>query len=241
MDEKKVQLVIGKRGSGKSVLAQHLIGDAERLVVFDIMSEYGNGVTFDSEDIPCLVAFWRQVYKGSFRIVYRPIDPKVEIEWLAEAVYVLGDLTFVVEEIDSVCTPYDVPWAMRQVIQRGRHKNIQLIGVTPAPFGIHRDLTRQAKDLFIFSTNEPRDIQYLRGLLGEKIEPALAGLGKYEFVHWTQESEILRIGIVYNGQITYRDKEGNKEENKKADRDAGRDAARDAEERIQSVPGDGEH
>jgi len=204
-DEKKIQLVIGKRGSGKSVLAKHLIGDAARLVVFDIMSEYGCGVTFDSEDMPCLVAFWRQVYKRSFRIVYRPIEPKAEIGWLAEAVYCLGDVTFVVEEIDSVCTPYDVPWAMRQIIQRGRHKNIQMIGVTPAPFGINRDLTRQAKDIFVFSTNEPRDIQYLRGLLGEKIEPALAGLDKYEFVHWTEENEELRIGIVQNGQIIYKE------------------------------------
>ena len=32
-DEKKITLVIGKRGSGKSVLVKHLIREARRLVV----------------------------------------------------------------------------------------------------------------------------------------------------------------------------------------------------------------
>ena len=203
-DEKKIQLIFGKRGSGKSVLAKHLIRNESRLVVFDIMSEYGPyGVTFETEDMPCLTAFWRQVFKGSFRIVYRPVDPKAEIDWLAEAVYVLGNVTFLVEEIDSVCNPYDMPWAMKQVVQRGRHKNIQLIGVTPAPYGINRDLTRQAKDIFIFNTNEVRDIQYLRGLLGDQIEPKIAALGQYQFVHWQDGSEAMQIGIVKDGKIVY--------------------------------------
>lgn len=202
-DEKKIQLIIGKRGSGKSVLAKHLIEQESRLVIFDIMSEYEQGVTFDDDDVPCLVAFWRQVYKGSFRIVYRPIDPKAEIDWLAEAVYVLGNVTFVVEEIDSVCTSYDMPWTMRQIIQRGRHKNIQLIGVTPAPYGIHRDLTRQAKEIYIFNTHEVRDVQYLTGLLGDGIEQRLASLGQYEFVQWSDGQDALKVGKVQNGKIVY--------------------------------------
>lgn len=203
--EKKVRLVIGKRGSGKSVLTKHLIRSDSRLVVYDIMSEYVNGVTFDDAQMRELVKFWRHSYRQSFRIIYRPLSPKVEIEWLAHCVFALGDLTFVVEEIDAICTPFDIPLPMQAIIQRGRHKNIELIGVTPAPFGIHRDLTRQAKDIFIFRTSEPRDIQYLRQLLGERIEAKLAALEKYEFVQWSDTHDELRLGKVQDGkEIIYR-------------------------------------
>lgn len=208
--EKKIQLVIGKRGSGKSVLTQHLIRDAKRLVVYDIMTEYVQGVTFDDTDISELVEFWRQVYRQSFRIIYRPLEAKAEIDWLARAVFALGDLTFVIEEIDSICTSFDMPVGMQAIIQRGRHRNIELIGVTPAPFGIHRDLTRQAKSIYIFKTNEPRDIQYLSRLLGEAIEARLAALEQYEFVHWNDTGTV-RVGKLQDEHIIYKeDSEGNK-------------------------------
>ncbi len=202
--EKKIRLVIGKRGSGKSVLVKHMIRNERRLVIYDIMSEYVQGVTFDDTERSELVEFWRRVYRQSFRIIYRPLEAKAEIDWLARAVYALGDLTFVVEEIDAVCTPFDMsPW-MQAIIQRGRHMNIEMIGVTPAPFGIHRDLTRQAKDIFVFRTKEPRDIQYLRRLLGEEIEAKLAALEQYQFVHWSDHVDGLRIGKVENGkEIVY--------------------------------------
>ena len=213
--EKKIRLVIGKRGSGKSVLVKHMIRDERRLVIYDIMSEYTDAVTFDDgfrslahldgTQREQLVEFWRRVYKQSFRLAYRPLRPKDEIDWLAQAVYALGDLTFVVEEIDAVCTPFDMSEWMQAIIQRGRHVNIEMIGVTPAPFGIHRDLTRQAKDVFVFRTKEPRDIQYLRRLLGEEIEAKLLALEQYEFVHWSDHVDGLQIGKVENGkEIIYK-------------------------------------
>jgi len=204
--EKKIQLVMGKRGSGKSELTKYLIRNVNRLVVYDIMSEYVEGVTFDDTEIDQLVDFWRQVYyMRDFRIIYRPMQPKEEINWIAEAVFALGDLTFVVEEIDSIYTPFDIPLPMQAIIQRGRHKNVEMIGVTPAPFGIHRDLTRQAKDIFIFRTTEPRDVQYLQRLLGSRIEHKLAALEQYEFIHWSDGIENVRVGKVQDGkEIVYR-------------------------------------
>ena len=48
MAEKKIILIFGKRGSGKSYLAQKLVEREERLVIFDTLSEYQNGVVFES-------------------------------------------------------------------------------------------------------------------------------------------------------------------------------------------------
>ena len=192
--EKKVILIIGKRGSGKSYLAQKMIADHRRLLVYDIMSEYTGGIVFGTETHSEFCTFWLMSYKRNFRLIYRPIQPKKEIEDLASCVFALGNMTFVVEEIDSICTAYDLPETFSRLIARGRHRNITLIGVTPAPFGIHRDLTRQAKEIYVFNTKEPRDRDYLRTLLGQGIEAKLDALEQYQYVKWEDGKEELEIG-----------------------------------------------
>jgi len=192
--EKKIILIIGKRGSGKSYLAQRMIVKDRRLLIYDIMSEYTDGVVFGTETQSEFRRFWFTTYKKDFRLIYRPIQPKKEIEDLARLVFALGHMTFLVEEIDSICTAYDLPETFSRLIARGRHQNITLIGVTPAPFGIHRDLTRQAKEIYVFNTKEPRDRDYLRNLLGQEIEAKLDALEQFQYVKWEDGKEGLEIG-----------------------------------------------
>ena len=189
-EEKKIILVFGKRGSGKSYLVKKMIENESRLFVWDLMSEYDQGVVFGAENPRELSWFFRHIYKKDFRIIYRPIRQKIEILQIAELIYSLGNLTFVVEEIDAICTPYDLPDPFSMIVQRGRHKNITLIGVTPAPFGINRDLTRQAKEIYIFNTNEPRDIQYLSQLLGSEVAGRIPQLGQYSYLKWMDGGSI---------------------------------------------------
>jgi len=192
--EKKVILIIGKRGSGKSYLAQRMIARDRRLLIYDINAEYTGGVVFGTETQEKFKLFWLGTYKANFRLIYQPIQPKKELIYLAQLVFALGNLTFVVEEIDSICTAYDLPETFSKIIARGRHRNITLIGVTPAPFGIHRDLTRQAKEIYVFNTKEPRDRDYLRNLLGQEIEAKLDALEQYQYVKWEDGKEDLEIG-----------------------------------------------
>lgn len=190
MTEKKVIVIIGKRGSGKSYLARKLIEREPRLLIFDTMSEYNEGVMFETEELQQFKAFWKHVYRRPFRLIYRPLMPEKEIEVIAELVFLLGNMTFVVEEVDCYCTPYQISDAFAHIIQRGRHKNITLIGVTQRPYGIHRLLTSQAKELYIFSTSEPRDRDYLKSLLGQEIEAKLDALQQYQYVKWTDGGQL---------------------------------------------------
>ena len=192
--EKKIILIFGKRGSGKSYLAKKKIEIEPRLVIFDTMSEYENGVVFNAEKYHEFLEFWKKVYRGRFRLIYRPLVPAAEIERICEAVYTIGNCCFLVEEIDCYCSAYQISDTFAAIIQRGRHKNIKLIGITQRPFGIHRLLTSQAKEIYIFNTNEPRDREYLRNLLGQEIEPKLDALKQYEYVHWQDGKEGLEIG-----------------------------------------------
>jgi len=194
MSEKKIALIFGKRGSGKSYLANKLIETESRLIVFDTIGEYTNGVVFENQTD--FYKFWRRSYRRPFRLIYRPLNPELEIEELCKAVFLCGNCCLLVEEIDCYCTAYQISDSFANIIQRGRHKNIRLIGVTQRPFGIHRLLTSQAKEIFIFSTNEPRDREYLRTLLGQDVDGQLDALKQYQFVKWTDGIDGLQIAKI---------------------------------------------
>lgn len=192
MSEKKIKLIFGKRGSGKSYLAKSMLENERRLIIFDTLGEYTDGVVFDDYDK--FLKFWLHTYRGDFRLIYRPIDPAETIDTVAELVFIDGDITFVVEEIDCFCTAHIISEQFAHVVQRGRHQNITLIGVTQRPYGIHRLLTSQAKEIYVFNTNEVRDRDYLRSLLGQEIEGKLDQLGEFQFVKWQDGIEGLEIG-----------------------------------------------
>ena len=194
MPEKKITLIFGKRGTGKSYLAAKLIEAERRLLIYDTLAEYEAGVVFNTEQADEFFEYWRHVYRGNFRLIYRPLNPQEEIDEIAELVFTLGNMTFLVEEVDCYCTAYQISDAFAHIVQRGRHKNITLIGVTQRPFGIHRLLTSQAKEIYVFGTNEPRDREYLKLLLGEQIEAKLDQLQQYEYVHWQEGDKELKIG-----------------------------------------------
>jgi len=193
MKDKKITICIGKSGSGKSHLVKKLIADKPRLLVYDTMSEYEQGVIF--EDCIKFLEFWKHVYRGNFRMVYRPeYNPQDEIDEIAEDVYFLGRLCFVLEEVTAYCSPNFISDQLAHIVQRGRHKDIELIATTQRPYGLHRLLTSMASDIYIFNTNEPRDRQYLSALLGSEVEEKLNSLQKYEYIHWKDGVEGLEIG-----------------------------------------------
>lgn len=194
MAEKKITLIFGKRGTGKSYLAGKLIEAERRLLIYDTLAEYEQGVVFNTEQADEFFEYWRHVYRGNFRLIYRPLNPQEEIDEIADLVFTLGNMTFLVEEVDCYCTSFVISDAFAHIIQRGRHQNISLIGVTQRPFGIHRLLTSQAKDIYVFGTNEPRDREYLKLLLGEQIEAKLDQLQQYEYVRWQEGKQELEIG-----------------------------------------------
>lgn len=190
--EKKIRLIFGKRGSGKSVLAEILCRDIKRLIIYDTLGEYAEGVII--EDLNQLEDVWGKIYKGNFRITYQPVDPEGDFDMVCRMVYGCENMTFLIEELDRFSKPLTLSLPFRNIIQRGRHRNIELIGVTQRPHGVDRLLTSMSKEMYIFNTTEPRDVQYFKDTVGYPVVVKIADLKEYEYVKYQDGTDQLEIG-----------------------------------------------
>jgi hypothetical protein len=193
MDRPDNRLIIGKTGSGKSVKALKLCEDRPRVVFFDTLGhDYSDGVVF--YDLAAIKAFWLKCYRGRFRLIYRPTNEIEEFDQLCDLCYKCGNLTLVAEELDLFCPPLQVTPGLRYILKRGRHADITFIGITQRPYGIDRMVTALANEVYVFKTDEPRDIKYLCERLGEGIAARIAALGEYEYVLQKDHSTEFVIG-----------------------------------------------
>lgn len=145
------------------------------------MGEYSNeGILFS--DFEKLSEFWVE-HTEKFKIIYQPRYPREEFDLIADMVYNVGDCVFVVEELDTFCSPYEISPSFSDVIRRGRHNNIDFIGITQRPHGINRTLTSQANEIISFHQSEPRDIDFLSLYIGQEAKK-LNSLSQYEYLYY---------------------------------------------------------
>jgi hypothetical protein len=194
--ETSVQLVFGIRGTGKSYFVKHyVIPKHKRRIIYDTQGEYNDGIIF--EDFAKLKEFWARCAEKDFKLIYRPIRHDHFLE-LCDLVYLCGNMAFIVEELDLTAGTYDNDIEFLSLIKRGRHRNVEIIGVSQRPFGINRNITSQAKEIYSFCQKEPRDIDYLRYYLGESAE-LIRHLKNFHFYYWEYRNAQGYKILVLNG------------------------------------------
>ncbi len=192
MDKADIKLVVGKTGSGKTCKVVKIIQDHERVIMFDTQGkDYMDGVMF--YDLSELRRFWLNIYRGNFRLIYRPLDPLAEFEEICKIAFACGNLTIVAEELPSLCTSSVIGPEFRKVIFRGRSNDIRFIGLMQRPVGIHRDITSQANEIFIFNIDEPGDVKYFRNRIGTDIEDKIRQLDPYQYLRWQDGVKELEV------------------------------------------------
>lgn len=68
----------------------------------------------------------------------------------------------IIDEIDLLLSWRQPFGTLLKVIRYGRHRKINLIGITQRPANVHNDLLAQADIRILFQTTEPNDLTYLR-------------------------------------------------------------------------------
>ena len=166
-----VIIVIGRRGTGKSVLADYLLQQFDDAghptFVYDTVRDHPN--------------FKRET----------PSNPSMEdFEIWAKKFYEQGNLIVLVEEIDMLCTSSRIGPEFKKLVSLGRHENVGLIMTYRRIADAHKLPPSQAHHFFIFKTHLPNDISYLRTLIGNDVDQ-LPALEDFHFLHYhDQQSQI---------------------------------------------------
>ena len=182
-----IKLVFGVRGCGKTEKIRKLVKDCRRLLIIDTLGgDYSDGVVFHS--LEKLQTFWRSVYTGNFRLIYKPPGGDEEtvedIAALCALTTACENMTIAIEELNILFDSKRPPTEFNHMIFGGRKPGIELIGAAQRPYGFGRKITSQAKEFYIFHTHEPDDIAFFKKTFGADAANAIKELKLYEYLKW---------------------------------------------------------
>jgi hypothetical protein len=128
-----VRCYIGATGSGKGAsMRQHLRKEnPARLVGFDPMHEWQDVAQPVSTVADCI----RAMKAKKFAVVWQPDEDtdtdskafKADFQLLCKAAFLVGDLTFLAEEVETFTRPAWAPPAWRNLTKRGRHAGVRVV------------------------------------------------------------------------------------------------------------------
>lgn len=193
--QNKIQTIIGHKGYGKTALTEALtlLNDKPAIIAdprFQYSTEQKRRISFRS-----VAAFrvwiqqtanFRDFYNYKLELVVNAFDDT--FPELAELVYMMKSLTFVVDEVDMFFdTKATAKNPMYKLIHYGRHNEIDIITTSRRPANISRNLTSQT-DIFYFSRlREPADKKYVKDSIGPLHVKTVEELERFHFLVYEDE------------------------------------------------------
>lgn len=204
--------VYGESGSGKTAWTEEiLLGNKRRLIIFDsLCKDYGNqkfceatGIKYDAvlnNGADVLKALAKKAETGDFRIVARcPKD--FAMIWRAfmfdEARQrsLVTNTTLAVEEISLFMDSTAIPDELADIVTRGRHSGLNLVGVAQVPQTQTNSLYRsQLNTIVSFRQTGANAIKFFSDYSDKANELRGLELGHYRVLFGKEESLVEFIG-----------------------------------------------
>lgn len=178
--QRKIILVFGRTGSGKSYFVKKLIKKLKRVIVIDKMIEYESDTIF--YNLTDLIKYILENKPEQFYFVCR-FESDKEIEKLFELVWYLKNLVLVVEESELYISPYQKQSNFLKLVRYGRHRGISIIAIARRVVELSNDVKANADKIISFKQILKKDLQYLESLGLENLDK----LGQYEYkevIYW---------------------------------------------------------
>lgn len=192
-----IATVLGKKGSGKSVLARRLweTYPFDRLAIDPHNDLHAEDVKQLREPLPSRfpapLTDAGEPVRASFRYV-PDMGSKTHQDDMDRAVGVAMNnrgrrtLLWLDEVGDLTSASYTPPW-MRRALHTSRHRDLSMVMCGPRAIDINPLVLSQADRVYIFDLPSVRDRERVAGTIGypaKDFDAAVHGLGKFEFLMW---------------------------------------------------------
>jgi len=178
--------IAGRRGSGKSTMAQRLLERCHRLLVWDAMGEHAwcPNCLSSVERLERFLA-WADP-QDVFAARYLPERAGLvdDFEAVCELVFDYGRLVFGIEEVAMLCTPSALPDEFDRLVRLGRHQRVSLVWTAQRIVEVARRLTAATDYFVLFSHTEPRDLNGIAERCGAEVARQVADLPRHGWLVW---------------------------------------------------------
>lgn len=199
-----VSMFFGLTKSGKSTLAKKSLARFSRAVIFDYVGCFeGDVVTSDFSVEAMLSLFKRFKDQKKFKIVFRPdrsTNEKEAFRKCAMFALLLGrqakkrgeeePLIFLIDEADMICSPNHQPRELKEVVNVGRHDNVDSWFIARMPQRIHTDIRGNASSVYCFRLYDDSALGYIKGFIGKKAIEKIRTLKEFSFLAWKDTGEV---------------------------------------------------
>lgn len=161
-----VILIIGKNGTGKTLLTKHLVNKSQRTLIVDPMIEY-RSLGFNKTGN--LINEHKRLGFPKIFTYRLESNQEKEVTYLMRYAWSLSSVLVVIEEAHLYLDSHNEYF--NALIHQGRHRNISIIATVQAAVDVPKRFRRAATSMFVFQMTEPTDIDHLRdwGLDADKI------------------------------------------------------------------------
>jgi len=183
--KRRLWLILGVAGTGKSHYAHRIVAETSRLVLYDTTGHEGFcGRYVRIEDRDSLREYLRLNCWKRFRIAYKAnVNDPDELSWLCDLCYAMGYVSLVIDELDLHCTPQSLPAGLKRLAVQGRHRNVDFVGVAREPQAVPVSLRSQATDIVSFYYFDPRAMEWFKAAGCPEFE-RIRDLKGHDFLHW---------------------------------------------------------
>ncbi|MHA1757968.1 MAG: hypothetical protein ACTSVV_14435 [Promethearchaeota archaeon] len=177
MRRNKIIVILGRKGSGKTFLANVMSKKIDRVILIDPLNNFKGGhifFTFNEFKFNSELLF-----REKFRIVLKFTTDEEYIDFF-DYIFNFHHFTLVVDEADIFAGSKSIDREFKRLFSYGRHRNIDIIITARRPYELNRLITSQADILITFKQTEQRDLDYLAKLGFDPNE--VKSLSKYQYI-----------------------------------------------------------
>lgn len=184
-------LVMGRRGCGKSYLAQRLQKLWPRRVIIDSLDEYRDGdIVSNFEDFTEKLIEYRKKQLKEFELIYQ-FDPENdlsadEFNEILRVLFHFSNIQIVIEEVQLYSTPTMLPKWLKHCLLIGRHRNLSLLFTSQRPGQINKTIISQCAHIFCGQIFEGNDLKYVSNFLNQSTEK-LINLPDRKFLYFSKD------------------------------------------------------